>query len=138
MLGARLRKPEQKDGLAKRMDAQTFGSALGQAVWLMTMSKEHRELPIKEIEDRLITPIFLQQFKIYSKGKQPVAFLSWAMVSDEVKARVEAGERQLKLKDWRSGNELVVVECVATFGSTKSIVNTFLSQHDKKQKSDTS
>ena len=120
--------PEQKDGVAKQMDAQTFGLALGRAVWLMTMSKAHRDLPIKEIEDRLITPIFLQQFKIYSKGKQPVAFLSWAMVSDEVKVRVEAGERKLELKEWRSGKEVVVVECVSPFSPAKQILETFEAQ----------
>lgn len=67
-------------------DAHTFGTALGQATFLMTMSKEHRELPVKDIEQILTTPILLQQFKLYSKEKQPIAFVSWATVTDEIKA----------------------------------------------------
>ncbi|WP_254700132.1 MULTISPECIES: toxin-activating lysine-acyltransferase [unclassified Roseovarius] len=69
------------------VDARTFGSALGQAVWLVTMDKRYRDRPIREIEALVATPIFLRQFKIYSKGKSPVAFLSWASVSDAVKTR---------------------------------------------------
>ncbi len=109
----------------KPLEAQTFASALGQAVWLMTMDKAYRDLPIHEIEARVATPIFLQQFKVYQKGKQPVAFLTWAMVSDEVKERVETGEKRLELKDWRSGTNQVVVECVSPFGATNDIEDKF-------------
>ena len=84
-------------------DPQTFGSTLGQAVWLMTMSKAHRDLPIYEIEARVALPIFLRQFRLYSKDNQPVAFLTWASVSDEVKARLEAGEKRLAETDWQIG-----------------------------------
>jgi len=71
------------------------------------------------------TPIFLQQFKVYLKDKQPVAFLTWAMASDEVKARVEAGETTLELKDWRSGTNKVVVECVSPFGAAGKFLGRF-------------
>ncbi len=100
----------------KSVDAQTFGSALGQAVWLMTMDPKYRDLPIREVETRVAMPIFLQQFKIYLRGKQPVAFLSWALASEEVKAKIESSETALELKDWRSGKHLVIVDCVSPFG----------------------
>ena len=74
-------------------DAATFASSFGQSVWLMAASKAHQALLICDIE-RLVSPaILLHQFKIYSKGKQPIAFLSWASVSDEIKAQ-RGGELQ--------------------------------------------
>lgn len=114
-----------KGGADVGVDASTFGSALGQAVWLMTMDKRYRDLPIREIERIVATPIFLRQFKIYSKGKSPVAFLSWASVSDAVKAKVEAGD-PLELKDWRSGETVVVLDCVSPFNPRGVLVERFL------------
>lgn len=114
-----------EDGAHIGVDAGTFGSALGQAVWLMTMDKRYRDLPVHEIERIVATPILLRQFKIYSKGKQPVAFLSWAQVTDTGKARIEAGE-PLELKDWRSGETVVVVDCVSPFNPREVFVESFL------------
>ncbi|WP_299960843.1 toxin-activating lysine-acyltransferase [uncultured Roseobacter sp.] len=108
------------------MDPQTFGSAMGQIVWLMTMSEAHRDLPIHEIEHRVSTPILLRQFKLYSKGNQPVAYLAWALVTDDVKARFDAGDRTLELKDWRAGQNLIIVDCVSPFAPRETIEAQFL------------
>jgi len=107
------------------VDASTFGSALGQAVWLMTMDKRYRDRPIREIEAMVATPILLRQFKLYSKDEQPVAFLTWASVSDAVKAKVEAGA-PLALEDWRSGASLVVVDVVSPFAEAEGVKERFL------------
>lgn len=93
----------------------------------MTMSKDHRSLPISDIEAIVTAPILLSQFKLYSKGKQPVAFLSWATVSDEIKARIESGDKKLDLKDWRSGSNLVVVDCVSPFNPREVFADRFVS-----------
>ncbi|WP_336098883.1 toxin-activating lysine-acyltransferase [Roseovarius sp. CH_XMU1461] len=98
----------------ERMDAQTFGSTIGNAVWLMTMDKAYRDRQIREVEAIVATPILLRQFKLYSKDNQPVAFLTWAGLSDDAKARLEAGET-LGLEDWRSGENLTVVDVVSPF-----------------------
>ncbi|MEO0371282.1 MAG: toxin-activating lysine-acyltransferase [Pseudomonadota bacterium] len=115
------------DTSAKTVDAQTFGSTMGNAVWLMTMDKAYRDLPIREVEALVATPILLRQFKLYSKGKQPVAFLTWASVSDEVKVKLDAGET-LALEDWRSGENLVVVDVVSPFAEAESLKSKFLAQ----------
>lgn len=93
----------------------------------MTTEKRYRDRPIREIEALVATPILLQQFKIYSKGKSPVAFLNWAQVSDAVKAKVEAGD-PLELKDWRSGENVVVVDCVSPFNPREVFVESFLAR----------
>lgn len=91
----------------------------------MTMDKRYRDRPIHEIEALVATPILLREFKLYSKDKQPVAFLTWASVSDAVKARVEAGE-PLALEDWRSGENLVVVDVVSPFAEADVVRQKFL------------
>lgn len=106
-------------------DKATFASALGQAVWLMSLSKAHRNLAISRIEEVVTPAIFLQQFKIYFKDKKPIAFISWAAVSDEVKARFDAGDAQLAVDEWRSGENIVVVECVSPFADVEEIIHQF-------------
>jgi len=113
------------DNQPRFLDSPTFASTLGQAVFLMTVSKRHRDLKISVIEEIVSTAIFLQQFKLYSKGKQPIAFLAWATVSDEVKERFDAGNVALELKDWRSGSNLIVVDCISPFTSEKEIKKQF-------------
>lgn len=107
------------------VDPETFAKAMGQAVWLLTMSKEHQDLPIREIERIVSTPVFLGQFKIYSKGSQPIAFLSWASVSDSVRADVAAG-KHLKQEDWRSGDNIIIVDVVSPFSSTETFEHKFM------------
>lgn len=106
-------------------DAQTFGSTLGNAVWLMTMDKRYRDRAISEVEARIATPILLRQFKLYSKDDQPVAFLTWASVTDEAKEKHAAGNA-LALEDWRAGPNLIVVDCVSPFNSPEVFEQRFL------------
>ncbi len=107
-------------------DPATFANYLGQASWLMTLSPEHKELPISTIDKRILPAIFLKQFRLFAKGKQPIAFLTWAKVSDEIKAELEAGRVELDLKGWRSGPHLVVVDCISPFGPAEKIKAEFL------------
>lgn len=102
-----------------------FASAFGQAVWLMTVSKAHRTLQVRDIEDLVSPAILLQQFKLYYKDKQPIAFLSWASVSDSVKEKMRDKSFRLSPADWRSGSNIAVVECVSPFASADDILEQF-------------
>ena len=106
-------------------DASTFASALGQAVWLMSISKEHRDLPLSAIETRVTPAVLLQQFKLYMKGKQPVAFIAWAAVSDTIKESLLSGSYVLQPADWRSGSNIVIVECISPFTLQSEIEKQF-------------
>jgi len=113
------------------MDPATFGNALGQAVWLMSMSDDHKERAIKTIEADVLPAVLMQQFKLYSKDNRPVAFLTWAAVSDEVKARFEGGDKSLELKDWRSGKNIIIIDCVSPFNPKDVFEKTFLEEVKK-------
>lgn len=110
---------------SKPPNPETFGSALGQAVWLMSMSRDYKERPIKSLETGALSAILLKQFKLYFKGKQPVAFVSWAMVTDEAKAKLDGGG-VLDLADWRAGPNLVVVDCVSPFADPGKVRAEFM------------
>ena len=127
---SRLNSPTNKLSL---LDAPTFASTLGQVVFLMTISKRHRDLKISMIEEVVSTAILLQQFKLYSKDERPIAFLAWATVSDEVKEEFESSGRTLELKDWRSGENLIVVECVSPFAAEKDITAQFFKNQTKAE-----
>ncbi|OBY25205.1 toxin-activating lysine-acyltransferase [Leisingera sp. JC1] len=116
----------EEKGKFPTVDAPTFASVMGQAVWLMSMSKDHRELPIKTVEDLLSPAILLKQFRLYSQGMQPLAFVIWASVSDEVKARLESGNKKLELADWRSGTNIVVVDCISPLHPAGTFIEKFM------------
>ena len=48
-----------------------------------------------------------------SKGEAPIAFASWAFVSDEVEARLKRGQIKLKPSEWRSGERCWIIDLVA-------------------------
>ena len=113
------------DPKSTTLDPHTFGSVLGQVVWLMSMSKEHRDLPIHVIDQHVLPAILLKSFKLYSKDKQPVAFLAWAAVSDAVKKRIESGGHPIRIDEWRSGENIMVLECVSPLADRNVIEKNF-------------
>lgn len=113
-------------GGSKVLQPEQFGLTLGLASWLMSMSKEHRDRPISSLEADILPAILLKQFKLYYKDKMPIAFLSWAMVSAEVKARLETGRGKIFVHEWRSGPTLTVIDCVSPFALKSEIIDQFL------------
>lgn len=121
------RTPPTGVGRPKAPEPETFGSAFGHAVWLMTMSSEHQQRSIGSLKTGAFHALLLKQFKLYFKRKQPVAFVAWAMMSDEIQEKFNKGE-PLELADWRSGQNLVVVDCVAPFSNVEDVKAEFLGE----------
>lgn len=112
----------------KVLNPDEFAKALGLATWLMSMSKEHKDLPLTVLEKRLLPPILLKQFRLIRKDGAPVAFLTWAEVSDALKAKAENVDEVLPLPEWRSGSNFVLMDCVSPFGSADKLKSDFLSR----------
>lgn len=110
----------------KKLSSQEFSSALGNAVWLMTMSKKHRDLPIREVEYRIAPALLLRQFRFFHKKKQPVAFLTWAGVSHEVELQLNEGGKLREISDWRSGPTLKVIDCISPFVPASTFIEKFV------------
>lgn len=106
------------------LDPDKFAEYLGLASWLFSMSSGHRDRKFSTIDQDILPPILLKQFRVIRDQKLPIAFLTWAMVSEEVESKVLKSE-SLQLNDWKSGNKLVVVDCIAPFGHKDRIVKDF-------------
>lgn len=105
-----------------------FLRTMGQVSWLMTLSPEHRDRSIRYLEAHLAAPLMLKQVRVVTRGKQPVAALSWAYASPEVKARIEAGGHVMALGEWRSGSEIVIVDVISPLIDKQIVINQFLGQ----------
>lgn len=93
--------------------------AVGHAVGLMIASPMHRHVFLSDLEWVLLPPVMMGQFRIFRKDGLPAAFASWAFVSEEVEARLEAGGR-LKPAEWRSGEIMWLIDFVAPMGGEEA------------------
>ena len=91
------------------------------AVFLMSRSAKHRHLFLADLEWRLMPPLALKQFRLFTKDNHPVALATWAMVSEAVEARLKGGGTHLKPEEWKSGDRRVVVDIMAPFGGEGEI-----------------
>lgn len=111
-----------------------FTRTMGQVTWLMTLSKAHRDKPISLIEAHVSAPLMFKQVRVFTKGKQPLAAVLWAYVSPEVKAKLEGGDYVMTLQDWRSGPEVVIVDCISPLMDPQMFVDQFMAQVEAAQK----
>ena len=108
--------------------SEEFTRTMGQICWLMTLSPAHRDRPISLIEAHVSAPLMLKQVRVYLKDKQPVAVVIWAYASDDIKQKIDGGYHTMALNDWRSGPEVVVVDCISPFAPPETFVNQFMAQ----------
>jgi cytolysin-activating lysine-acyltransferase len=102
--------------------AKTVSSVLGEIVWLMSQSGIHKSFFISDLEWFVMTPVFLQQFRLFYDKDKPIGVVFWGTVSDEVAVRLTEGTSKLRPQGWKSGDNLWVVEVVAPFDGAEEMV----------------
>ncbi|MDR3439785.1 toxin-activating lysine-acyltransferase [Telmatospirillum sp.] len=110
---------------------------LGEVSWLMSRSPRHRYVFMADLEWQVMPAIVLKQARIYRKPPPsaqpdqpppadqpgtPIAFVTWAVVSDAVDERLKAGVGRLQPPEWRSGPHPWIVDVVAPFGGAEQAV----------------
>lgn len=108
--------------------SEEFVTTMGRVCWLLSMSNDHRKLPIEMIEAHVSAPLMFKQVRVFMRDKQPIAAVIWAYASEEVKARVAAGNYVMALEDWRSGPEIIVVDCVSPAVERQGVIDAFMSE----------
>ena len=98
---------------------------LAAALTLMLASPQHRHLFLADLEWRLLPAIAAGQFRLITKDNRPLAFVTWAFLSDEIRDRLKgamnapggaaSGAGRLKPEEWRSGKHHVIVDFVSPF-----------------------
>jgi len=101
----------------------TVSEVFGQATWLMTQSRGHRNMFISDLEWMVMPPILLRQFRLFPGKDQPLGMALWAQLSDEASQRLEQGGGKLKPEDWKSGDNFWLVELLAPFGHHEAMLN---------------
>lgn len=92
---------------------------LGHALWLMTQSPTHKHLFVADMEWLLIPPVSLGQFRIWRRKNLPLAFASWAFLTDEAADRLKIGAQRLAPRDWNAGGQLWLMDMIAPFGGAE-------------------
>jgi cytolysin-activating lysine-acyltransferase len=96
---------------------ETQASILGQVIWLMMQSPLHRHLFVSELEWRILPAISLGQLRLFrDKDRKPLAFVTWAFVTDEIVGRLQAQPARLQPSEWKSGERRLVIDVAAPFG----------------------
>ena len=103
--------------------ARTVSAVLGEMVWLLTQSAQHKQaFFLGDLEWMAMPPILLQQFRMFYAKDRPLGAILWAYVNDEVEHRLISGNARMRPQDWKSGDKLWVVEVVAPFGGTDEML----------------
>ena len=89
---------------------------LGAAVWLMLSSSAHKHLFVTDFEWLVVPPILAKQFRLFRRNNVPVGFISWALLDDEVEARIINGSVKLAPNEWTIGKKFWIIDVIAPFG----------------------
>jgi cytolysin-activating lysine-acyltransferase len=132
--------------LAPPGTARTIAEALGQVVWLLSQSRTHRELKIKDLEWSFMPALMAEQFRVFRFGplpglekldpasfapagftkenleQLPLGVAIWAKLSAAAEAKLEKGEK-LFAPEWSSGDRVWLVELISPFATPQNKIS---------------
>lgn len=89
---------------------------LGPALWLYARDPVKKFMFLGDIDWVLLPPIILDQCRLYTKSGLPYAFVTWALVDDNVDARLRSAQTKLAPHEWKCGEHVWIIDAVAPFG----------------------
>lgn len=116
---------ENLSALLKKQAQRVVGKLplLGAVSWLMMQQTATRHTLLSELEWRVMPPLVLDQAKIYMRDNAPVAYVSWALLSEAVAQRYVAAPHQLAAADWQSGDQVWIVDLFVPFGGAQEVMS---------------
>jgi len=95
---------------------------IGMVAGLMMDSPMHQHLFLADMKWLVIPAVALQQYRIFRKDGIPVAYVSWAMISEETEARLMEGKMRLRPDEWKGGDRVWIIDLIAPFGGQQAIM----------------
>jgi cytolysin-activating lysine-acyltransferase len=95
---------------------------LGPVAWLMMAGPTTRHTLISELEWRVMPPLALDQAKLYLQNETPVAFASWAKLSEVAAQRYRQAPHHLTPADWNSGSQIWLIDVFTPFGGAQELL----------------
>jgi cytolysin-activating lysine-acyltransferase len=110
--------------LAKKQAHKVLGKIplLGPVAWLMMQQSHSRHTLLSELEWRVLPALLLDQAKLYMKDDAPVAFASWARLSEAAAQRYRNSPHQLVAGDWASGDQVWLIDVFTPFGGAQDVL----------------
>lgn len=96
---------------------------LGPVAWLMMQHGASRYAFVADLEWRVMPALALDQAKLYLQGDAPLAFASWALLSDDAAARYREAPHHLAPSDWKSGDKMWIIDIFAPFGGAENVLS---------------
>jgi cytolysin-activating lysine-acyltransferase len=103
-------------------EKRTVAQVMGEIVWLFSQSPQHKNFFIADLEWLVMTPILLNQFRIFYAPDRPIGVAFWAYVNERVDERLSGGNARLAPADWKSGDILWLVDIVAPYGGQEEMI----------------
>ena len=95
---------------------------LGAVSWLMLQQSATRHTLLSELEWRVMPALVLDQAKLFMREDAPVAYVSWARLSDDVAKRYQQAPHHLSASDWKSGEQIWIVDLCTPFGGMQEVM----------------
>ncbi|HWR04555.1 MAG TPA: toxin-activating lysine-acyltransferase [Humidesulfovibrio sp.] len=95
---------------------------LGMVVGLMMDSPMHQHLFLADVKWLVLPALALQQYRIFRKDGVPVAYVSWAMLTEEAENRLKQGQMRLRPDEWKAGERSWIIDLVAPYGGQQEIL----------------
>ena len=95
---------------------------IGSIAHLMINSPLHRQYKIADLTERFVPSLLHNQFRYYEVDGNPIGFVNWAWLSEEVEQKFLSGTYVLDLDEWQGGDNLWFPEFIAPFGHARLIV----------------
>lgn len=95
---------------------------LGPVAWLMMRHPNTRHISMAELECRVMPALVLEQAKLFMREGMPLAFVSWARLSDEAAVRFRGAPHRLAQADWQSGTQVWLVDVLTPFGGAAELI----------------
>ena len=95
---------------------------LGAVAWLMMQQSTTRHTLLSELEWRVMPALVLDQAKLYMGEEAPVAYVSWARLSEVAAERYQQAPHHLANGDWQSGDQNWLIDLCTPFGGASYII----------------
>lgn len=100
---------QAKTGLAKL-------PILGPALWLYARDPMKKYMFLGDIDWAVLPPVVLDQCQLYTRNGLPYAFVTWALVNDQIDARLRSAQAKIAPHEWKSGEHVWIIDVIAPFG----------------------
>lgn len=94
---------------------------LDHVLYLLEQSPNHVNFNIKNVNDRIIPPLYLNQHVGFIEDGLLVAWASWAFMSRDKADIFLDGQLDVRPDDWSSGDVPVFMDFVAPYGHARKL-----------------